>query len=100
MMRISKKVYIDKDVSNHKWKIWKLRRCKKIDNIYCIIYRENSFLEIIKSSKIKGNYNQSVLIGIATTKQSALELLARIFDEVYVPNPSVEHMKEYFNINK
>ena len=99
-MKVSKKIYIDKDVSNHRWKIWKLSRCKKIDNIYCIVYREGKFLEIVKSSRIKGDYDKSLLIGIAATKQNALELLARIFDEVYVPNPNLKHMKEYFNINK
>lgn len=99
MMKVSKKIYIDKDITNHKWKIWKLRKSKRIDNIYCIIYKGNSFLEIVKSSRIKGNYDQSVLIGIATSKQNALELLARIFDDIYVPNPSTKNMREYFTAN-
>ncbi len=95
-MKISKKVYIDKDIPHYKWKLWKLRKGKKLDNIYCIIYKENSFLEIIKSNRIKDSDNQRILIGMATTKQGAIALLVRIFDEVYVPNPNIQNMKDYF----
>ncbi|HHX60289.1 MAG TPA: hypothetical protein GX707_06070 [Epulopiscium sp.] len=98
-MKISKKLYIDEDVPHHKWIIWKLRKNKKTEGIYCIIYKNDSFLEIIKSSRIKDRYNQSVLIGIATTKENAMALLVRIFDEVYVPNPNIQHMKDYFITN-
>lgn len=95
-MKISKKVYVDEDIAHHKWIIWKLRKSKKTEDIYCIVYVENGFLEIIKSNKIKDKYKKSVLIGMAATRQGAMELLVRIFDDVYVPNPNIQHMKDYF----
>lgn len=95
-MRISKKLYIEESVSRPKFIIWKLRKNKRVDNIYCIIYKDDSFLEIINSNKIKDKHSKCILIGIAGSKQLAMELLAQIFQEVYVPNPDIQHMKEYF----
>ena len=98
-MKISKKLYVDQGVPHGTWKIWKLRRNKKIENLYCILYVHNGFLEIIKSDKMRDRYNDSILIGVAMTRQRAMELLARIFDEVYVPNPNIEEMREYFIVD-
>ena len=97
-MKISKKVYIDKEIPYYKWIIWKLRKNKKVKQIYCICMGHNKgyFLEIINSNKIEKKHRESILIGIATTRQNAIKLTARIFDEVYKPNPNLQHMKDYF----
>lgn len=97
-MKISKKLYIDKQIPYYKWIVWKLRKDKKVKQIYCICMVSNKgyFLEIINSSKIEKRHKDSVLIGITTTRQNAINLTARIFGEVYVPNPSLQHMKDYF----
>ena len=99
-MTISKQVYIDKSVSNHRFILWKLKKGKKVNNIYCIIYTEDIFLEIINSNKINEKYDKAILIGIANTREKAMELLVNIFDDVYVPNPNIDDMKRYFTTNK
>lgn len=98
-MKISQNLYVDEGVGYHRWKIWKLRRNKKVEDIYCILYKDNGFLEIISSKRIKGDHKESVLIGIAMTKQDALGLVARIFHEIYRPNPNMQEMKDYFTVN-
>ncbi len=98
-MKISKKLYVDEGMPRHKWKIWKLRQNKKIENLYCIVYVQNGFLEIIKSDRMKDRYTDSTLIGLALTRENAMALLGRIFDEVYVPNPSIQEMREYFIVD-
>lgn len=97
-MQVSKKLYIDNDVKYRKWTIWKLRKNKKVKNIYCIVMINNNnyFLEIIKGNKVTSKYCENTLIGIATTKENTFALLARIFEEVYAPNPNIDHMKTYF----
>ena len=95
-MRISKKLYIDEKISQHRWVIWRIKKNKKINDIYCILYIEGKFLEIINSNKIKYGEDKQVLIGIAKTKRKAQELLVPIFDDIYVPNPNIEQMKQYF----
>ena len=97
-MQVSKKLYIDHDVKYPKWIIWKLRKNKKVKNIYCIVMidKNNYFLEIIKANKLTSKYDKNTLIGIATTRKNAFLLLTRIFDEIYAPNPNVDHMKAYF----
>lgn len=98
-MKISKKLYIDQQISNRRWIIWKLRKGKQTKDLYCIVYKKDSFLEIINSNQLGEQYDQSVLIGIASTKERAVDLLVQIFDQVYVPNPNIQHMKDYFTTN-
>ena len=97
-MKISKKLYIDKNIPNHKWLIWKLRRNKKTKQIYCIcmVSEKGYCLEIINSNKLKKQKQDYLIIGIATTKANAIKLTAHIFDEIYRPNPSLKQMKDYF----
>jgi len=98
-MKISKKVYVDKSIPYYKWLLWKLRKDKKVKQIYCIcmVPTKGYFLEIINSNKLKKQDKDNLIIGIATTKENAIQLTARIFDEVYVPNPNLKQMKDYFN---
>lgn len=98
-MKVSKKLYIDEGVPHGKWKVWKLRRNKKVENLYCIVYVEKGFLEIINSKHIKDRYKKSTLIGVAMTRQSAMALLARIFQEVYLPSPNIQEMRAYFIVD-
>lgn len=97
-MKISKKLYIDHDIPYYKWLMWRLRRNKSSKQIYCICMAEKKgyFLEIINSKKIGKQHEKSILIGIATTRQNAIGLTARIFDEIYVANPNLEDLKNYF----
>ena len=98
-MKISKKLYVDKSIPYYKWLIWRLRKDKKVKQIYCIcmVSTKGYFLEIINSNKLKKQDQDNLIIGIATTRENAIKLTARIFDEIYKPNPSLQQMKDYFN---
>ena len=98
-MKISKKLYVDESIPYYRWLIWKLRKDKKVKQIYCIcmVPTKGYFLEIINSNRLKKQDKDHVIIGIATTRENAIKLTARIFNEIYAPNPNLKHMKDYFN---
>lgn len=100
-MQIAKNLYIGDDVQSLKWITWKLRKNRKVKDIYCICMPHNKkyFVEIIKGSKVTKGHNESIIIGIATTKESAIDLIVKMFEEIYIPNPNINKMREYFISN-
>ena len=85
-MKISKYLWIEKGTKFnqlHKLRLKTQNKCKKHFYIICTSYQKQWLFDIIESPYLTKRYDQCYLVGVAKTKEAAIQHVGKLINEIY-----------------
>ncbi len=85
-MKISKYLWIEKGTKFNKLKKLQLRtsnKCKTHFYFVCTSYQNDFLFDIVESQHLNYRYKPCYLIGVAKTKETAINYVGKLINELY-----------------